>query len=126
MPEERETPSALTYWLIARRGVVWTEVLTVEVGGEKALPVFSFEEEAGLFLLFGDAGPGWRVRKTAAEEVVHVLFGPRAGTRRVVLDPLPAVLGEDANLLASLGRDEFVRFVGGRRGDDDSPPLSAS
>ncbi len=115
MPKGSKTPDALVYWLIARRGVVWTEVLTVEVGGEKAVAVFSFEEEAGLFLLFEDAGPRWRVRKTTAEEMVHVLFGSRAGTRRVVLDPLPTVLGDDANLLASLGRDEFVRFLGVRR-----------
>lgn len=114
MTEEREAPGATAYWLIARRAVVWTDVFTVEVGGEEALAVFSFEEEAGLFLLFEDAGPGWRVRKTAAEEVIHVLFG--AGARRVVLDPLPAVLGDEANLLASLGRDEFARFVRVGRG----------
>ncbi|MDP9454201.1 MAG: hypothetical protein M3Q49_02530 [Actinomycetota bacterium] len=111
MPEERETPGAPAYWLIARRAVIWTDVLTVEVGGEEALAVFGFEEEAGLFLLFEDAGPGWRVRKTAAEEVIHVLFGSQAGARRVVLDPLPAVLGDETNLLASLGRDEFVRVA---------------
>ncbi len=114
--EQRETPGArpTSYWLIAKRGVVWTEVLTMRVGGEKALAVFSFEEEAGLFLLFEDAGPGWWVRKTTTEEVVHVLFGSRAAARRVVLDPLPAVLGDETNLLASLGR-ERVRAGLGRR-----------
>lgn len=122
--EERETPGArpTSYWLIAKRGVVWTEVLTMRVGGEKALAVFGFEEEAGLFLLFEDAGPGWRVRKTAAEEVVHVLFGPRAGARRVVLDPLPAALGDEANLLASLGREEFARVLGVGRGAGSAGP----
>ena len=116
--EQRETPGArpTSYWLIAKRGVVWTEVLTMWVGGEKALAVFSFEEEAGLFLLFEDAGPGWWVRKTTTEEVVHVLFGSRAAARRVVLDPLPAVLGDETNLLASLGRDEFARVLGVGRG----------
>lgn len=116
--EEKETPGGRpkSHWLIAKRGVVWTEVLTMRVGGEKALAVFSFEEEAGMFLLFENKGPGWRVRKTTTEEVVHVLFGSRTGARRAVLDPLPAVLGDETNLLVSLGRDEFARVLGVGRG----------
>ena len=122
--EERETPGErpASYWLIAKRGIVWTEVLTVEVGGEGALAVFSFEEEASLFLLFEGTRPGWRVRKTTAREVVHVLFGSKAGARMVVLDPLPTVLGDEANLLVSLRRDEFARGLGAGRGAGATGP----
>lgn len=111
--EERETPGErpASYWLIAKRGVVWTDVLTVEVDGEEALAVFSFEE-ASLFLLFEGTRPGWRVRKTTAKEVVHVLFDSKAGATMVVLDPLPTVLGDEANLLVSLRRNEFARGLG--------------
>ena len=114
--EERETPGErpASYWLIAKRGIVWTDVLTVKVGGQEALAVFSFEEEANLFLLFEDTNPGWRIRKTTAGEVSHVLFGSRAGARMVALDPLPTVLGEETNLLVSLRRSEFARVLGVR------------
>jgi len=46
-------PSNLTtaYWLIENQEAGGTEVLTVGLeGGKEALPVFSFEEEARLFL----------------------------------------------------------------------------
>ena len=59
---------------------------------EKALPVFSFEEEARMFLELG-ALDGWRVREPAVGKLTSVLFGPCAGVRRVALDPLP---GRDA------------------------------
>lgn len=106
---ERTSGSRPTaYWLIAKREIGWAEVLTIEVGGEETLAVFSFEEEARLFLLFEGLGANWRVRKTAAG-MVRTLLGPRARARRVVLDPLPEILDEETNLLVSLGREEFAR-----------------
>lgn len=112
------------YWLIAKReNGREAEVLTVGVGAEEALAVFSFEEEARLFLLFEDPGAGWRVKETAAGEMTHALFGPRARARRVVLDPLPAVLGQEANLLVSLESEEFARrlYAGQGAGSSGRP-----
>ena len=96
------------YWLISKRGHGRTEVLTVDVGGEDALPVFSFEEEARLFWLYEGLGMDWRVEKTTAGGTRRALFGPLSGVNRVVLDPLPASFGKATNLLVSLRREEFA------------------
>ena len=100
-----------TYWLIARNSTGRSEVLTAWIGGEEALLVFSFEDEARLFFHFEGLDTGWRVRETAIEEMVRVLFEPQARTRRVALDPLPVVLGGDINPLVGLEREEFARCL---------------
>ena len=113
--EKKETPCTRlpAYWLISKRKRGRTEVLTISVGGEEALPVFSFEEEARLFWLFEDLGADWKVGETTVGEMRHALFGPRTQARAVVLDPLPAILGEETNLLVTLGRERFARTLGG-------------
>ena len=98
------------FWHIARREASCMEVLTVEFpSGEEALPVFSFEEEARMFLESGAPGGGWRARQTTAGELASVLFGPGAGVRRVVLDPLPPPFPGQLAELLSMGREAFVR-----------------
>lgn len=116
MSENGRTPDALragrgAYWTIARTTIGLPEVLTLRIDGAAALAVFGFEEEAELFHLFEGLGTGWRVRETAAAEVVRLLFGPRARARLVVLDPLPATLGGDINQLFSLDRADFARLL---------------
>jgi hypothetical protein len=87
------------FWLIANYQSGGTEVLRINLAsGEEVLPVFSFEDEAGIFLELG-ASDGWRVRETAAGELTSVLLGPCAGVRRVALDPLP---GPDAALAGKI------------------------
>ncbi len=103
-----------TYWLIAKNHNDRVEVLTIESGGEQALPVFSFEEEAELFLGLGGVGPGWWVRESGTGEIVSVLYGPCAGVRSVVLDPLPEMVAEGAAGLVSLSRKRFVERLVGR------------
>ena len=105
-----------TYWLIAKDQSDQVEVLTIECDGEQALPVFSFEEEAEFFLGFGGVGPRWGVRESGAGEVVSVLYGPCAGVRGVVLDPLPEMVAEEAVGLVSLSRKRFVEHLVGRGG----------
>lgn len=109
--EHRETsggcPSA--YWLISKLDSDRTEVLTVDIGGEEALPVFSFEEEARLFWIFEALGAEWQVREATLEETRHLLLAARIRANTVVLDPLPSVLGQETNLFVSLGREEFTR-----------------
>jgi len=118
--ERKSGAQPTSYWLIAKRDeICLTEALTVEAGGEEAVTVFSFEEEARLFLLFEAPGAGWRVRETAPGEMIRALFGPRASwVPKVVLDPLPEVLGAETNPLLSLEREEFARrlYAGGGHG----------
>ena len=99
------------FWLIARHRTGGMEVLrTILASGREALPVFSFEEEARMFLELGVSGGGWRARVTSAGELVSVLCGPCANVDRVVLDPipLPALLAEGLNGLLSMEREAFL------------------
>ena len=104
------------FWLIARHRTGGMEVLRITLAcGEEVLPVFSFEDEAKMFLELG-ALDGWRVRVTTAGELTSVLFGPCAGVRRVALDPLP---GQDAALVGSVSmeRGVFIESLLKKRGD---------
>lgn len=99
------------FWLIAGREAGVMKVLTVGLAaGEDALPVFSFEDEAAMFLGLGGFGGEWRVRVTTAGELVSVLFGPCAGVRRIILDPLPAPYAA-LNGLVSVEREAFMEFI---------------
>ena len=88
------------------------EVLTTNLsGGEEALPVFSHEEEAEMFLYLGGLGEGWRARESAAGEVTSILCGLCAGVKKVALDPLPKMLDEKTVGLVSLERERFLNLV---------------
>ena len=113
-PTDRQPGS--TYWLIVKDQSDRVEVLTIEYGGELALPVFSFEEEAELFLGLGGVGHGWWVRESGAGEIVSVLYGLCAGVRCVVLDPLPEMVAEEAVGLVGLSRKRFLEHLLSRGG----------
>ena len=84
------------YWLIERPGAGESEVFTVRVDAEaEALPVFSFLDEAEMFLrLGGFEEEGWRtVESTAGELVSRLAAYHRAGVDLVALDPLPEMVG---------------------------------
>jgi hypothetical protein len=95
-------------WLIVKYRVGGMEVLrTTLASGREALPVFSFEDEARMFLELGTSGC-WQVRETTAGELTSILFGPCAGVGRVVLDPLPGSFAEPSMDLVSMGRKAFM------------------
>jgi hypothetical protein len=102
------------HWLIVKDRISGMDVLTVDLGGEEALAVFDFEEEARMFLELRAAasGEGWRARRTSTGELVSVLYGPCSSARRVALDPLPGVLdrGKSIGLLA-IDRNGFLRTL---------------
>jgi hypothetical protein len=102
-----------TFWLIVRHQNSQVEVITIDAGGEKALPVFSFEEEAEAFLSLGTPGTYWGIRETTPGELVSMLYGPCAGVGRVALDPLPE-LGDEAIVdLVCLSRERFLQNLVG-------------
>ncbi len=116
--------SGSRYWLVIKHEGSRTEVLTIALaGGGKALPVFSFREEAELFLRFGKPGCGWRLRKSGAEELVSVFCEAHAGIGCVALDPLPQMVAEKTVGLVSLDWKRFmdlvVRAEGGPRRNND-------
>jgi hypothetical protein len=109
-----------TSWLIVRNdlgaGDGPPEVLTLGAGGGvegdgTILPVFSFEEEALLFLRLCGFGGGWRVSKSSAADLASVLADACPDARRVALDPVPEIGRCGPHDLVSLPRKEFVRLL---------------
>ena len=101
-------------WLITKHLTSRMEVFTTHLCGDrKALAVFSYEEEAQMFLDLCPAASkdGWRVRQTSVGELVSILYGPCSDTKKVVLDPVPEVGGEELTGLLSMHRNDFLRFL---------------
>jgi hypothetical protein len=97
------------------------EPLYVRAGISWVLPVFSFEEEAEMFLRLGGYDDnGWRVRESSAGEMVSVLCGPCVGVEGVALDPLPEMLNEGTVGLVEVGSRRFVRRLLAREGEQTS------
>lgn len=104
-------------WLIAKEEDGRLEVLTFCLAcGEETLPVFSFEEEAELFLRFSGSSTGWRVAQTTAGNLISVLHGPCADVEKVALDPPVEFVDEALLGLLTLSRKDLMRtLAGGRR-----------
>ena len=98
-------------WLIANQENGRTGVYTRHSGGDReVLPVFSFEEEAEMFLWLETLEKGWRASETTAGELVSLLYGPCAGVKKVARDPLPDVDGEVTDL-TGWGREDFLQTL---------------
>jgi hypothetical protein len=101
-----------TFWLVVRPEERQMEVFMVGCSGEQAMPVFSGEHEAEMFVwLEGAFEDGWRVRETSAGELVSILYGPCAGVGRVALDPSPEMVGISAVSLVSVTRERFLSWI---------------
>ncbi len=75
--------------------------------GRRVLPVFSFEEEADLYLRRGTRG-SWRIRRTEAGELLSLLYCLCNKVELVALDPMSEVETEVMDRLVSLERRRFV------------------
>ena len=110
------------YWVIAKDakdGFGQLELLTVDLDGTgEALPVFSFEEEAEMFLWLQTTEDGREVRETTPGQLVSILYGPCADVGRVMLDPLPEIGASMQNSLLGMDRNDFVESVMGARSLD--------
>lgn len=85
--------------------------LTSSGGSVKTLPIFSFKEEAELFLQFEVLATSWRVRRTTPGELILLLYGPCAGVERVALDPSAEIVAGEMAALVSLDRKDFVQAL---------------
>jgi hypothetical protein len=95
--------------MVARAGEGRLEPLCVQAGAARVLPVFSFEEEAQMFLhLGGYDGGDWLARESSVGEMVSVLLGPCLEVEGVALDPLPEMLEDGTIGLVWVGRKRFV------------------
>jgi hypothetical protein len=99
------------WWVLAKRGVCRTELLTMSCDGVRALPVFSGEGEAHLFVRLGGAfEDDWRAREASVGELISTLYGPCAHVRAVALDPWPEMTGEAMGLV-SMSPRRFLDWI---------------
>jgi hypothetical protein len=107
------------YWVIAKDakdGFGQLDLLTVDLDGTgEALPIFSFKEEAEMFLWLQPSEEGQKVREIAPGQLVSILYGTCADTGRVMLDPLPEVGARMQIGLLGMDRNDFVESVMGAR-----------
>jgi hypothetical protein len=75
----------------------------VWAGAARVLPVFSFEEEAEMFLRLGGYDGAWRARESSAGELVSVLCSSCKDVRGLALDPLPEMLKDGMVASSRLG-----------------------
>jgi hypothetical protein len=110
---KREIPAGAAYWLICD-GTEPARAFVLDLAGlGRSLPVFSFREEAELFLALGGLGGVWAVREGGTGDFISLLFGPRADLANVILDPLPMMLRDSVAGLISISPDRFLaRFLG--------------
>ena len=110
------------YWVIAKDvkdGFGQPDLLTVDLDGAgEALPIFSFEEEAEMFLWLQTIEDGREVRGITPGQLVSILYGPCADVGRVMLDPLPEIGASMQISLLGMDRDDFVESVMGARSLD--------
>ena len=113
------------YWVIAKDvkdakdGFGQPDLLTVDLDGAgEALAVFSFEEEAEMFLWLQRTEEGREVREITPGQLVSILYGPCADVGRVMLDPLPEIGARMQIGLVGLDRRDFVESVMGARSLD--------
>jgi hypothetical protein len=110
------------YWVIAKDvkdGFGRPDLLTVDLDGTgQALPIFSFEEEAEMFLCLQTTEDGREVRETTPGQLVSILYGPCADVGRVILDPLPEIGACMQISLLGMDRTDFVESVMGARSLD--------
>jgi hypothetical protein len=103
----KSTFARRSFWLVARQRTAGLDVFSIGSAGE-VLPVFSFKEEAEMFLWLGVSEKGWRVRESTCGELASVLYGPGRNVENVSLDPLPDIVCGRMVGLASLSRKDFV------------------
>ena len=108
-------------WLVARLTTDETDVLTLEGGGGRVLPVFSFRDEAEMYVHLQLGTPGWGPRVFSADEIVSMLLGSLSDVTRVALDPLPEACDKTLLDLLCVPRDAFVRSLLGEEGDPAAP-----
>jgi hypothetical protein len=103
-------------WLIADRTDGKIDVFTLDTDGDRVLPIFSFLDEAEMYVRLQLGTPGWEPRVSSPGEIVSVLYGPLSDVTRVALDPLPEVCDKTVLDLVCVRREAFVRSLVGERG----------
>lgn len=108
----REQP---VFWMACRKPDALLDPLTLDVPGlGEALAVFCFEEEAALYLGYGDKDLG--LRPLGLDELMMLLLGSWSRFESVTLDPMPQRGAGVMLRLASMRRDDFLDYLLYRHG----------
>lgn len=110
--ERRDSLTGTKYWVISGDPRL-VDVFKLDLDGlGKTLPVFSFKEEAEMFLKLGGLDEGWWAGESGVDDLATLLLGDGADVESVVLDPLPAMLADSTVGLVALSLRRFVdRFL---------------
>ena len=108
-------------WLIVSLTDGKSDVLTLDGGGDRVLPVFSFRDEAEMYVHLHLGTPDWGPRVFSADQIVSMLLGSLSDASRVALDPLPEACDKTLLDLLCVRRDAFVRSLLGEEGDFAAP-----
>lgn len=85
-------------------------------GSDEAVAVFSFEEEALLYLRLKDRDGDFRPIRVSGARLLALLSGRWSGFGSVALDPMPERGAGVLLPLAATSREKFVRFLASRGG----------
>ena len=109
MEDTVQTPKRTPYWLLAKNECTGVEVLITGLSnGRQALPVFSFKEEAEMFLCLKNSRDDWRVRETTPGELLSMLYTILKSIKYITLDPIPMNSAPDTSVLLSVARKDFI------------------
>ena len=100
------------FWVVCPEG--FRGPLAVDLPGlSRAVALFSFEEEALLYLgLRGwDGAGGLQARLVSGAGLLKLLSGRWAGYRSVALDPIPELDAGTLLPLTTTSRERFVRYL---------------
>ena len=114
MNDTVQTLKQAPYWLLVRdvenRGEVFTTGLS---NGGRMLSVFSFEEEAEMFLCFRGPQDDWRTREIAPGKLRSLFYTTLEDVVCVTLDPIPENSFLDTSALLSITRQDFIARLEG-------------
>ncbi|MGB3633248.1 MAG: hypothetical protein WA982_04360 [Rubrobacteraceae bacterium] len=97
------------YWLIVSRRAGAQEIFSLGLAELECLPVFSFSDEAEMFLELRGLENDWEPWKTGLGELFSMLFSNLSGIQRVSLDPLPEISDDNTMTdLVSISRKSFM------------------
>ena len=108
------------YWLIVKQSASGQasgqagapEIFSIGLAEQECLPVFSFREEAEMFLRLKSLEYDWGARKSGSGELLSMLSSSLSGVERVALDPLPEISDNSVmNNLISMSRKGFMNHL---------------
>ena len=115
MDDVVQTLKQTPYWLLVRDTEDGSEVFTTKLsnGGGRMLSVFSFEEEAEMFLCFRGTQDDWQTRELSPEGLRSLFYTVLDDVVCVTLDPIPENSFLDTSALLNVTRQDFIARLEG-------------